>query len=88
MMLLDAAKNRYLIKSVSALQKTLLIIGPSTLAAADRATQAVKEHGDLLDALKSRDGARAEALMRAHMEAAHRVRLKALRSRERPIDAI
>jgi DNA-binding GntR family transcriptional regulator len=88
MTLLDAAKNRYLIKSVNALQKTLLIIGPSTLAEADRANQAVREHGDLLVALKGRDGTRAEALMRAHIEAAHRVRLKALRGRERPIDAI
>ena len=87
MTLLDAAKNRYLIRSVNALQKTLLIIGPSTLAEADRASQAVKEHSDLLDALKDRDGPRAESLMRAHIEAAHRVRLKALRSRERPIDA-
>ena len=87
MTLLDAAKNRYLIKSVNALKKTLLIIGPSTLAETDRAQQAVKEHADLLDALKAHDGTRAEALMRAHIEAAHRVRLKALRSRERPIDA-
>lgn len=88
MTLLDAAKNRYLIKSVNALQKTLLIIGPSTLAEADRAHQAVREHGDLLEALRARDGTRAEALMRAHIEAAHRVRLRALRGRERPIDAI
>lgn len=84
--LLDAAKNRYLIKSVNALQKTLLIIGPSTLAESERAKQAVREHAALLDALKARDGTRAEALMRAHIEAAHRVRLKALRGRERPID--
>ncbi|OYX40873.1 MAG: GntR family transcriptional regulator [Rhodobacterales bacterium 32-67-9] len=88
MTLLDAAKNRYLIKSVNALQKTLLIIGTSTLAEADRAKQAFKEHADLLVALKARDGTRAEALMRAHIEAAHRVRLKAMRGRERPIDAI
>lgn len=85
--LLDAAKNRYLVKSVNALQKTLLILGPSTLAEADRAQQAVAEHAALLDALKARDGARAEALMRTHIEAAHRVRLKSLRGRERPIDA-
>lgn len=88
MTLLDAAKNRYLIKSVNALQKTLLIIGTSTLAEAERAQQAVKEHADLLVALKARDGVRAEELMRAHIEAAHRVRLKALRARERPIDTI
>jgi DNA-binding GntR family transcriptional regulator len=85
--LLDAAKNRYLVKSVNALQKTLLILGSSTLVEAERASQAVKEHADVLDALKDRDGARAEALMRAHIEAAHRVRLKTLRNRERPIDA-
>lgn len=88
MTLLDAAKNRYLIKSVNALQKTLLIIGPSTLTEADRASQAVQEHENVLAALKDRDGTRAETLMRAHIEAAHRVRLKALRSRERPIDAV
>ena len=41
MTLLDAAKNRFLIKSVNALQKTLLILGTSTLAEADRANQAV-----------------------------------------------
>lgn len=88
MTLLDAAKNRYLIKSVNALQKALLILGPSTLLEADRAHQAVAEHGGLLVALTSRDGVQAETLMRAHIEAAHRVRLKALRGRERPIDPI
>lgn len=86
MTLLDAAKNRYLIKSVNALQKTLLILGPSTLLEADRAEQAVAEHAALLEALKNRDSVQAEALMRAHIEAAHRVRLKTLRGRERPID--
>lgn len=88
MTLLDAAKNRYLTKSVNALQKTLLILGPSTLLEADRAHQAIAEHGKLLAALKDRDSAQAEALMRAHIEAAHRVRLKALRGRERPIEPI
>lgn len=88
MTLLDAAKNRYLTKSVNALQKTLLILGPSTLLEPTRADEAVAEHRDLLVALKDRDGVRSEALMRAHIEAAHRVRLKALRGRERPIDPI
>lgn len=86
MTLLDAAKNRYLIKSVNALQKTLLILGPTTLLEPARAQQAVAEHRDLLVALKNRDGVQSEALMRTHIEAAHRVRLRALRGRERPID--
>jgi DNA-binding GntR family transcriptional regulator len=88
MTLLDAAKNRYLIKSVNALQKTLLIIGQSTLVDASRAADAVVEHEALLQALRQRDGAQAETLMRVHIEQAHRVRLRALRQRERPIDGI
>jgi len=83
MTLLDAAKNRYLTRSVNALQKTLLILGPTTLALADRASGAVQEHADVLAALIARDGARAEVAMRAHIEAAHRVRLRTLRNRER-----
>lgn len=88
MTLLDAAKNRYLTKSVIALQKTLMILGPSTLLEPARAQQAVAEHRDLLVALKNRDGGQSESLMRAHIEAAHRVRLKTLRGRERPINPI
>lgn len=88
MTLLDAAKNRYLTKSVNALQKTLLILGPSTLLEPARAQQAIAEHHELLVALKIRDGVQSEALMRAHIEAAHRVRLKTLRGHERPITAI
>ncbi len=86
MTLLDAAKNRYLIKSVQSLQKTLLIIGRSTLMDAGRAADAVAEHALVLEALRARDGAQAEALMRDHIEGAHRVRLRTLRGRERPID--
>lgn len=82
MMLLDAAKNRYLTRSAQGLQKTLLILGPTTLATPDRAEAAVAEHRALLDALLSRDGPRAEAAMRAHIEAAHRIRLQGLRLRE------
>ncbi|MDP4032451.1 MAG: GntR family transcriptional regulator [Pseudorhodobacter sp.] len=84
--LLDAAKNRFLVKSMNALQKTLMILGPSTLAEAERAAGAVAEHARLLAALQARDGSRAEAEMRAHIEAAHRVRLRALRGRDRPIE--
>jgi DNA-binding GntR family transcriptional regulator len=88
MTLLDAAKNRYLVKSVNALQKTLLILGPTTLIEPLRAKEAVTEHQAILDAMQARDGNRAEAAMRSHIEAAHRVRLRALRGRERPIDAL
>ncbi|MDN5788836.1 GntR family transcriptional regulator [Pseudorhodobacter sp.] len=88
MTMLDAAKNRYLVKSVNALQKTLLILGPTTLVEPVRATEAVGEHEIILAALRDRDGLRAETAMRAHIEAAHRVRLRALLGRDRPIEGI
>ncbi|MDZ4134759.1 MAG: GntR family transcriptional regulator [Paracoccaceae bacterium] len=84
--LLDAAKNRFLVKATNTLQKTLMILGPTTLIEPDRAQGAVAEHARVLAALTARDAARAEAEMRAHIEAAHRVRLRALRGRERPFD--
>lgn len=79
--LIDAARNRYLVRSVNAVQTTLLILGPSTLEEAARAREAVAEHHAVIDALRQRDGDAAEAQMRKHMEAALRTRLKQLRSR-------
>ncbi|KUF11139.1 GntR family transcriptional regulator [Pseudoponticoccus marisrubri] len=78
--LLNAARNRFLVKSVDSLQKTMLILGPSTMEEGDRAERAMEEHAALLDALRARDGDRAEASMRAHIEAAHRARLRQLRT--------
>ena len=79
--LLEAARNRFLARSIQALQKALLILGPTTLTQSDRSEKAVEEHADILDAIKGRDGTRAEAAMRAHIEAAQRVRVRALRAR-------
>ena len=81
--LLDAAKNRFLVKAANALQKTMLILGTTTLIEPERAKEAVLEHRRILGALDSRDGNAAEAEMRAHIEAAHRVRLRSLRGRDR-----
>lgn len=77
--LLNAARNRFLVRSVNAVQKTLLILGPSTMEEASRARAAVDEHAAVLKALHNHDGDAAEAAMRAHIEAAHRARLKQLR---------
>jgi DNA-binding GntR family transcriptional regulator len=66
----------------------LLILGPTTLIEPVRAQDAVTEHNTILSALRARDGMAAEAAMRAHIEAAHRVRLRALRGRERPMEGI
>lgn len=84
--LIDAARNRFLIKSMSALQKTLLILGPTTLADPERAISAVAEHAAVLAALRARDGAGAEVAMRAHVEAALSARIRGMRGRELPME--
>lgn len=81
-MLLESARNRFLLKAVSALQKTLLILGPTTLADPSRATSAVAEHSAVLTALQARDGAGAEAAMRAHIDASLSARIRGMRDRE------
>ncbi len=78
--LAKAAKNRFLIKSMAALQKALLILGTSTLADETRAKNAVSEHDAVLRALRARDEEAAEASMRNHLEASHRARLRQLRA--------
>lgn len=84
--LVRAARNRFLVKAMSALQKTLLILGPTTLAEPDRLAEAVAEHNAILDALRAGEGARAEAMMRAHVEAALKQRIAALRGAALPME--
>ncbi len=78
----QAARNRFLTGSMAAIQKTLLILGPTTLTDPARAAEVVTEHAEILAALAARDGARAEAAMRSHIETALKIRLRELRSRE------
>ncbi|MEN9061530.1 MULTISPECIES: GntR family transcriptional regulator [Ponticoccus] len=84
--LLDTAKNRFLAKSMTSLHKAMMILGPTTLTESERAENADAEHRRVLEALKARDGAAAEATMRAHIEAAQRVRIRALADRVRPLE--
>lgn len=77
--LLDASRNRFLAKSMAAIENAMLITGPTSMGSQDRARRAVEEHAQLLEALNTRDGARAEQVMRAHMEQAQLARLKMLR---------
>lgn len=78
--LLNAARNRFLIDAVAGLEKTMLILGPSTMEDSARAAEAQTEHEALLAALHNRDAEAAEALMRDHIRAAHRIRLRQFRS--------
>ncbi|MGR3523222.1 MAG: GntR family transcriptional regulator [Paracoccus sp. (in: a-proteobacteria)] len=80
--LLDAARTRFLLRAAASVENTLLILGPSAMAAPERARQAVEEHEAVLDALAARDGQRAEAAMREHMERAQLTRLRILRQKD------
>ena len=78
-LLLDAARNRFLLRAMATVENTLLILGSSSMAKPDRAREAVDEHREVLDARRARDGAGAEAAMRRHMERAQFARLRILR---------
>ncbi|MCA2012795.1 GntR family transcriptional regulator [Cereibacter sphaeroides] len=79
--LLDAARNRYLARSVAGLQKTLYLLGPTTLEEDSRAVSAVDEHEGVLAALRQRDEQGAELAMRRHVSVAHAIRLRQFRAR-------
>lgn len=78
--LLNSARNRFLTDAVAALEKTLLILGPSTMGDRDRAAQAQQEHEAVLVALRKRDAEAAEMIMRTHISAAHQIRLRQFRA--------
>ena len=84
--LAEAARNRFLIRAMSTLQKTLLILGRTTLADDERVAGAVREHEAVIAALRSGDGNAAELAMRAHVEAALAERIRDFRAREIPME--
>lgn len=86
--LIDAARNRYLLRSVNGLQKTLLILGPTTLAESERQENAVTEHAQVIAALIARDGDEAERAMRRHVEAALKARIRTMRLRNIPLEDV
>jgi len=71
----DAARNRFLVSAVKSVEKTLLILGRSTMEQTDRSEAALAEHRRIIDALVARDEDAAEQAMRGHIEAAHAARL-------------
>ncbi|SEK58628.1 GntR family transcriptional regulator [Roseovarius nanhaiticus] len=84
--ILDAARNRFLLRAVQSVQKTLLILGRSTMEEPKRAEDAVREHAAIVTALRSRDEDEAERAMRLHIQGAHAARLRQLRD-ARPLDS-
>lgn len=74
--LLHMAKNRFLSRAVETMQRTMLLLGPSTLNDPMRATVAIKEHRALIKVLEKRDADKAEAIMSEHLQNAQRSRIR------------
>lgn len=79
--LLNAVKNRYLTMSFEVIQKTLAILGPTTLANTERAEESLTEHQALIRCLKQRDSAGARKVMGRHLSNAKRIRLRQINQR-------
>ncbi len=74
-----AGRNRFLVESARALNNALMLLGPTTLADADRIAVVCRQHSDIIDAIRARDVEAAGASAEAHLQTSLRHRLKALR---------
>src|SRR5690606_13575048 len=73
--LCEAANNRYLTSAVANFSTTLLLLGPTTLAAHHRADESHREHRQIVEAIVKGDADGAEVLMRGHIRRAREIRI-------------
>ena len=72
------AHNRYLEKSLAAVNDSMWLLGKPLMLLPERAQTAVREHAELAAAIARRDPDGAESAARAHVRAAQRERLRRL----------
>ncbi|NIF54211.1 GntR family transcriptional regulator [Burkholderia sp. Ax-1724] len=72
------AHNRYLEKSLNAVNDSMWLLGRSLMYKPERAETAYLQHRELLETILARDSVTAEKLAREHIAAAKKVRLRAL----------
>ena len=70
-----ASHNRYLIQQLEMVHRSMALLSSTTLAATGRGARALDEHAAILDAIEMRDGAAADAAIRAHISRAFETRL-------------
>lgn len=73
-----AAHNRYLLKSLNAVNDSMGLLGRSQMLLPHRAKAALAEHTEIVRAIQKRDADAAEAAIRKHVVAAQRERMKQL----------
>jgi DNA-binding GntR family transcriptional regulator len=74
----NAAHNRFLLKSLNAVNDSMGLLGRSQMLLAHRAKTALAEHSEIVRAIQKRDADAAEAANRKHVVAAQRERVKSL----------
>jgi len=72
------AHNRYLVKSLSAVNDSMVLLGKSQMLLPERAKAAFIEHSEISSAIAKRNADLAEETTRKHVRAAQRERLKRL----------
>ena len=70
-----SAHNRFLMRAVSSLRQSMVLLGQTTLATPGRPDIARSEHEAIVEAIARRDPAAADEAARSHIRAAYRVRL-------------
>ncbi len=72
------AHNRYLEKSLAAVNDTMHLLGPSQLLVQERASESQREHAELFEHIRDHDPDAAEAAARRHVRSARQQRLRNL----------
>ncbi len=71
-----ACRNRFLLEAARALNNSLLLLGPTTYTDAARIEVVVRQHRDIVDALRQADAEAAGAAAEAHLKTSLRHRLR------------
>jgi len=75
-----AARNRFLLDSARAMNNALLLLGPTTLADADRIKTVSHQHQLIIEAISAGDPEQAGAAAEAHLQTSLRYRLSVMRA--------
>ena len=73
-----AARNRFLVDSARALNHALMLMGPTTLAGAERLETVTAQHSEIINALRAGDPERAGDAAEVHLQTSLRHRLEVL----------
>ncbi len=76
--LYQAARNRFLLDAARSLTNALLLLGPTTLADAERIAVVCQQHRAIIDAMKAGDAEAAADAAEAHLQTSLRHRLSVL----------